>query len=45
MSEINLIDHKSIPAHIFLMEVFMKPFMNWLSLKEIRCGSRLKFQS
>ena len=35
MSEINPTDHKSILAHIFLMKVFVKQFVNWLSLKEI----------
>ena len=44
MSEINLTYHKSISARIFLMKVLLKPLVNWLSLKEIISGFRLKFQ-
>ena len=45
MSEINPTDHKSISAHNFLMKVFVKQFVNWLSLKEIISWLRLNFQS
>ena len=49
MSEFNLTDHKtrdkSILARIFLMKVFVKQFVNWLSLKKIISGLRLNFQT